>query len=58
MSIDLQTLTVTIGVTIFSLAFVLYLSEKKEMDWRHGIVLLFIYIGYLLIETFKGVIIG
>jgi len=55
LSMDLRALAVTIGVTVLSLAFVLYLSEKQEMDWKHGLVLLFIYIAYLLIETFKGV---
>jgi len=53
--VDLNSLAVTIGVTILSLAFVLYLSEKQEMTWKHGLILLFVYISYLLIESFKGV---
>lgn len=53
--VDLRALAVTIGVTVFSLAFVLYLSEKQEMDWKHGLLLLLVYISYLLIETFRGI---
>jgi cation:H+ antiporter len=52
--VSLSALTITIGVTIFSLAFVLYLSERQEMDWKHGIILLLIYISYLLAEAIKG----
>jgi len=54
--VDLNMLVVTIGATLFSLAFVLYLSERQEMDWKHGLMLLFIYITYLLIETFRGIV--
>lgn len=54
--VDLKGLAVTIGVTLFSLAFVLFLSERQEMDWKHGLILLFIYISYLLIETFRSVL--
>lgn len=52
--VDLESLIITISVTIFSLAFILFLSERKEMDWRHGIFLLFIYIIYILAEVIKS----
>ena len=38
------------GATILGLAFVMYLSEKREMNWRHGLFLLLMYIAYLSAE--------
>jgi cation:H+ antiporter len=54
--VDLNGLAVTIGATLLSLSFILYLSERQEMDWKHGLMLLFIYISYILAETFKSVL--
>jgi len=53
LSVDINLIAVSIGVTIFSLAFVMYLSEKQEMNWKHGLLLIMVYIAYLLIEIFK-----
>ena len=49
--VDFGLLKISIGVTIFSLALVMVLSERKEMNWKHGLFLLMIYIAYLLMET-------
>jgi cation:H+ antiporter len=51
LSLNIDMLKVTIGITIASLAFVMYLSERKEMDWRHGVFLLMVYLCYIAIET-------
>ena len=51
--VDFGLIKISIGVTIFSLAFVMYLSERKEMNWKHGLFLLLIYIVYLLMETLR-----
>ena len=51
LEVNFDLLKISIGVTILSLSFVMYLSEKKSMNWRHGLVLLFMYIAYLLAET-------
>lgn len=52
--VDMESLMITIGVTIFSLAFVLYLSERKSMNWKHGIILIFIYFGYIIAEILRS----
>ena len=52
--LDLNSLILTIGVTIFSLAFILYLSEKQEMNWRHGVMLIVVYISYLVLEILRN----
>lgn len=52
-TVDLNLLKISIGATILSLAFVMYLTEKKEMDWRHGIILLLFYLVYIMLEIFK-----
>jgi len=54
LAVDFSYLTITILATIFSLAFVLYLSEKGKMNWKHGLILLFIYIAYISIELVTG----
>lgn len=52
--VDMGSLMMTIGVTIFSLAIVLFLSERGEMSWKHGLFLIFIYFGYIIAEVLKA----
>jgi len=54
LTVDLNLIKVAIVVTIISLAFVMYLTEKEKMTWKHGIILILIYIGYLVIESLRG----
>jgi cation:H+ antiporter len=51
--VDFNLIGIAVLATIFSLAFIMYLSEKKEMDWRHGLILLFFYIAYISAELIK-----
>jgi cation:H+ antiporter len=53
LKVDFGLLAVSIAFTILSLGIVMYLSEKKEMDWRHGLLLLMIYFVYIIVEVFS-----
>ncbi len=52
--VDFNVIGIAIITTIFCLAFILYLSEKREINWRHGLILLFIYITYISVELIRG----
>jgi cation:H+ antiporter len=54
LEIKLSFIVVSMIFMIFSLAFVMYLSERKEMDWRHGIFLIFTYIAYIIVEILRS----
>jgi len=48
--IDLNLIFPTMVFTILALGFVLYLSQQKKMDWKHGIYLILLYIVFIVIE--------
>jgi len=48
--LDINQLWISIFVTILSLGIVMYLSEKGMMNWKHGLMLLLVYILYLTME--------
>ncbi len=52
--VDFNVIGIAILATIFSLAIILHLSEKGEMTWKYGLILLFIYITYISIELIRG----
>jgi len=54
LGVDFNLIGPAILATIFSLAIILHLSEKQEMTWKYGLVLLFIYITYISIELIRG----
>ncbi|MBR9692161.1 sodium:calcium antiporter [Candidatus Woesearchaeota archaeon] len=54
LSVDFSTIGIAVLATIFCLAFMLYLSEKGEINWKHGLVLLFLYIAYISVELIRG----
>ena len=55
LAVDFNIIGIAILATIFTLAIIMYISEKKEMNWRHGLILLFIYIAYISVELIKEV---
>ena len=51
--VDLALITIAMGTTIAMLAFIMHLTEKGSMNWKHGIFLIVAYFAYLLAEIFK-----
>ena len=51
--VDFSSLGVSVGALILGLGMVMYLSERKEMHWRHGLILVFVYIAYITIELIR-----
>lgn len=54
LAVNFNVIGFTILTTIFTLAIIMYFSEKKEMNWKNGLLLLFIYISYISIELIRG----
>ena len=54
--VDINMIIAAMLTTIFALAVVMYLTERKRMDWRHGLLLVFIYLAYISIELIKELV--
>lgn len=52
--VDFNLIGISILGTVFALAIIMYLSEKGEMNWKNGLVLLFIYIAYIAVELVRS----
>jgi cation:H+ antiporter len=54
--VDFNVIGFAIFTTIFCLGIIMYISEKKEMNWRHGLLLLLIYITYISVELVRELV--
>lgn len=54
LTIEIDLVITAMVFTLFALGFVLYLSEKEAMNWRHGVFLIFIYIAFIIIELMRN----
>jgi cation:H+ antiporter len=52
--VDFNLIGISILGTVFALAIIMFLSERGEMNWKNGLVLLFIYIAYIAIELVRS----
>lgn len=51
--LDFSQLLISIIITIISLLIVMYLTKTGKMTWKSGLVLLFVYIVYIVLELIK-----